>query len=154
MRPSIAGTGTVSCTSKWVSSSARMPPLSGLTAMCNLRHPAWPQPDDRASRKPVLSIAKSRLRPASGAPVEIQCPAAARQGRVVRYPQLEAEEREDRGDQTFRLPKRQAEDGAHGQHGGDRRVAEGAATLRLAPGRDRVGRDPDGDAATAHERPV
>ena len=86
-------------------------------------------------------------------PRHLQRLGPAAEGGVVGHGEVEPEQPQDGGDQPLGLAQRQAEHRAQGQGRGHRRIgvarlpATTGARLGL-PGRDRLGREPHGQAAT------
>ena len=78
---------------------------------------------------------------------------------MVRHGEVEIEQLQDGADQPLRLAQRQAEHGSQGQRRGDRQIGVGglpapAGARRCRPGRDRLRREPHGQAAASAQTGV
>jgi hypothetical protein len=123
----------------------------GVLLKQSLASPAQPQPCAVDQQMHRLSVIRTGVGPVLR-PQHIQCCCPAAQRRVVRHPQRQAEQTNDRADQPFGLAECQAEDGTQGQRCQDRQrgiprlAAAGGARLRC-PRRDRFLGEPNGQAA-------
>src|SRR4051794_36103084 len=156
-----------SSTSRSVRMEATIRPVTASKPMCNLRH-------DRRLRVPCFSTSHSPGPPSFspelstsrwiGPPVEwgcagIQALSAPAEGGEIGHRQVEAEQLEDRADQSLGLAQRQMEHRAQGQSCRDCQVRVVRLTAwrgprRGFPGGDRLIREPHGQTAPLPQRLV